>query len=168
MKQKALDIRTRLGKATATLALTAVMTCIASCDAMWGTSVDYSPDPYDGSGLSIGMNLFPGTYYNGPYYSGPYWWDTPGYIPSYGPAFPPVRPGVTVRPPSWGGSTGNVRPPQRPAGNKPAAGDLTKPGIPPSWNTNPGIQLPSKPTPEPSKPSVPSAPGGSGMRPGRH
>lgn len=168
MKRKSLEIRKRLGKAAAMLALTGAAAIMPSCDAMWDTSLDYSPDPYDGSGLSIGMNLYPGPYYNGPYYNGPYWWDTPGYYPPLGPVVSPVRPGLTVSPPAWGGSSGNVRPPQRPPVTKPAPGELTKPGIPPSWNTNPGIQIPSKPVVTPSQPSTPSAPGGSGMRPGRH
>ncbi|MCM1483662.1 MAG: hypothetical protein NC043_04945 [Muribaculaceae bacterium] len=156
-----------LRRVSAALIPVAAAAGLASCDAVWGTSLDYSTDGY-GNGLNVGLNLYPGSVYNGPY-----WWNSPGYIPgwSYSPAIAPVRPGISVRPPAWGGgATGNVRPPQQ--SNRPVPLPDNKPVISPNWNTNPGIQLPgngAKPGEGfiQSKPTAPGSSGGSGMRPGR-
>lgn len=169
MKTNVSHANKMLRAAVAALTLT-ILPLLNSCDAVWGTSLDYSTDGY-GGGVNLGLYS---PIYNG--YNGPYWWNGPGYIPSWGylPSPPPVRPGITVRPPI--GASGNVRPPQRPSVTPPANSNPstgTRPGINPSWNTNPGIQLPgnnAKPGEGfmPSKPANSGSSTGTGLRPGRH
>lgn len=149
-----------------------VVTAVQACDALWGTSVDYSPTP--GATISVGVST-PTNVGLSPYYWGPGWYPASGWYPGSG-WYPTagwypgsVRPGVNG--PGWGvpnTPTGNVRPPQRPGvsvspggGNQGGLGN-TRPGnsvVPPA-GTVPDIGA--------SEPGVVMPPSGSGMRPGRH
>lgn len=98
---------------------------LASCDAMWDTSVDV-PLGYGGS-LGIGVTTPVYSPWSG-YWPGAYnwnsgWWPGPAYVPVVRPPLrpgavvnrPAIRPGAGVAPPSsnWRppGNLGQVRPP---------------------------------------------------------
>lgn len=114
------------------MAFAASAVVLSSCDAMWDTSLDASPDYYVGVG-STGWNVGVGSSWGSPW--NPAWnnpfWTYPVYHPLYRPVYP-SRPIV------------NPLPPTRPGGN----------------NWNPPSVRPPRPTPPaaPERPTPPSAP----------
>lgn len=151
-----------------TLAASALIALAAtSCDAMWGTSVDLSPDTY-----SVGVSTtYPG-YYN-PLYWGNDYYPGIGYYP--GTVYPgPVRP----HRPGWGIAGNPVNPPLRPGGSgsignvRPGSGNASTPTpLPDNRPINSGNSVvpPAGTFPNISgaEPGVVMPPSGSGMRPGR-
>lgn len=132
----------------------ALLLTLASCDAVWGTSMSYGPD--DPTDYYYGWNgdwipTLAGVPVTSPYYYG-------GSAYPLGPWQPVAPPGTN----SWGGPiggggnrpivsrpSGNVRPPQNPtptpsAPSTPPSSVLPAPGqkIPNINGSNPGIALP--------------------------